>query len=191
MQDQQIVVTGWYMEYRDPTNNHHKFYTVLVAENGVLVTNWGRIGATGQSSIKKLPSQEDAYVLGQRQVFAKRAKGYVAVHEDVKFTLAESVTVEAAELNVAYYMTRPFFAAAAEPQYEGDKKAVSAHYDEFVERAQKLMSEASTRPFDAVYAEFEELQEAWQAISDKHDEAKVTIDLTTQLLNQRLMSGSL
>jgi len=184
-----IPVTGWYLENRN--GSHSKFYTVLIAENGVVVTAWGRIGAAGQSKIQRLPLLTDAEALGKRQVYSKQTGGYSVINDDFKFTIGEALLDEACQRDAAGLLTRAFHEALRDPQYQGEKQSVMKHYDDFVEKAQRLMTEAGNRSFDEVYAEFEELEKAWQAISDKHGEAAVTISLTKQMLSQRLMSGAL
>lgn len=185
-----IPVIGWHLEYRNEAANSKKFYTVLIADNGVVVTAWGRIGTAGQSKIQKtVPEAADN--LGRRQLFSKRAKGYATVHADVKFTMDEDVLIQACESNSAYTLTRAFFDAVRQPEFDGDKATVASHYDEFVNKAQRLLDGAADQPFDSVYGQYEELTEAWNGISEKHDEAAVTITLLRQLLEQRLMSGAL
>lgn len=187
----QVAVTGWHMQYKDLASNHSKFYTVLIADDGVVVTAWGRIGTKGQDKIQKLPQFADADHVGKRQLYSKRSKGYESVHEDVKFTMDEDLINKACEAGDSSQMTREFFKAVSAPQFDGDKSAVFGHYDEFVAKAQRLMDGASNRPFDAVFAEFDQLKAAWAEIDDKHAEASVTVSMIDQVLNQRLMSGSL
>lgn len=184
-----VPVTGWYLENR--IGNHSKFYTVLIAENGVCVLNWGRIGANGQFKIQMLGSHTDAKALGLRQVYSKQSTGYSLLTDEFKFAIDQAELEKACRIDNAAQLTRAFAKAQLEPQYEGEKKSVLAHYDDFVTKAQALLNGASKRPFDDVYAEFEELEASWQAISDKHDDAAVTISLTRQTLHQRLMSGAL
>lgn len=185
-----IRVTGYYLENR--TANHSKFYTVLVADNGVCVQAWGRIGTSGQAKIQRLQSLSDAEAVGRSKAYAKRSEGYSMLTEELAFSIDESILDEACKLDDAKRLTVPFHKARTEPQYQGAKRAVTDHYDEFVEKAQRLLATAGDdRPFDEVYAEFEELETAWQTISDKHGQAEVTINLTRQMLSQRLMSGAL
>lgn len=189
MSKSSVIVTGWYLEYRQGTSN--KFYTVLIADNGVVITNWGRIGSEGQGKIDKMPNFEAADDVGRRQLYAKKSKGYEALATEVKFPVEEVVLNESCSRDRWNVIARLFAKARTEPQFEGDKQAVATHYQEFVKRASKLLDTASTRSFDEVWAEGEELQEAWKELEDQHGQAKVTVDLLTQTLNQRLMSGSL
>lgn len=185
----QIPVEGWYLENR--TGTHSKFYTVLIADNGVCVMAWGRIGTVGQKKIQKLPSLEDAKALGLRQVYSKQSGGYSMITSEFRFTIDEALLDECCQRDVSGPLTQQFHDARREPQYEGEKKSVTTHYDDFVDKAQRLLGGASERPFEEVFAEFQELKEAWEAISEKHDEAAITISLTKQMLSQRLMSGAL
>ena len=184
-----ITVTGYYAEYREGTSS--KFYTSLVADNGVVVTNWGRIGSEGQSKIQKLPTREDAEAIAMRQFFSKKAKGYTALTEDLIFAVEDESLNRACESNDSRYLTRAFGQARTSPQFENDKRAVSAHYEDFVARAQKLMTDAADQPFETVWAQFQELKAAWEEIDSQHAQAKITLDVTTAKLNARLMSGAL
>jgi len=184
-----VAVTGWHLENR--IGSHNKYYTVLIAENGIVVTAWGKIGTAGQTKIQKLPQVKDAEALGKRQLYSKQTGGYSVLTDEFKFTIEHDVLMQAASTTNAAVLTRLFHEALRDPAYEGDKQVVLKHYDDFVAKAQRLLNEAGERAFEDVYAEFEELEAAWQSISDKHDEVKVTVDLTKQLLGQRLMSGSL
>lgn len=185
----QIPIVGWYLENR--IGNHSKFYTVLVADNGVVALAWGKIGTQGQSKIQKLPTHDAADDVGRRQVYAKKSKGYSAVHSEVKFTMDGDELARACSLNDAFALTRTFAKALREPQFQGDAQAVAKHYDDFVAKAQRLMDKAGSMPFDAVYADFEELEAAWNEINDKHSEAETTLSLTKAILQQSLLSGSL
>jgi predicted DNA-binding WGR domain protein len=184
-----IPTAGWYLENR--TGNHSKFYTVLIADNGVCVLNWGRIGTNGQFKIQMLGNHADAKALGLRQVYSKQSGGYALVTDELKFTIEQADLEKACRTDNAAMLTRAFVQAQLEPQYEGEKQSVLAHYDDFVAKAQALLGGAGDRPFDEVWVEFEELEKSWQTIKDKHDEAAVTIDFARQVLSQRLMSGAL
>lgn len=184
-----IAVIGWHLENR--IGSHNKFYTVLIADNGVVVTAWGKIGTVGQNKVQRFPQYADAEALGKRQLYSKQTGGYTVKANEFKFAIDENLINEACKNDTAAPMTRAFHAALAEPQFGGDRDVVLKHYDDFVDKAQRLMGGASDRAFDEVWSEFEELEKAWDAISNKHAEADVTISLTRQMLSQRLMSGSL
>lgn len=186
---QMMTVEGYHLENR--TGNSSKFYTVLIADNGVVVLNWGRIGTQGQSKIQSLPSRADAEAVGKRQVYSKQTRGYMAVADAVKFTV-ETVTVEAAASNDApHRLLWAFGEARTSPQFEGEKESVTSHYDDLLVKAQALMDGASDRDFGEVVAEYEELKSTWAEISNKHDQTKITLELTEQMLGQRIMSGAL
>jgi len=188
MSNNQIPITGWYLENRLP--GHHKFYTVLIADNGVVTTSWGRIGTAGQSKVQKFPAHSDAKDVGLRQLYAKKSKGYTAVNEDVKFMVTTTMLNDACSANSASTLDRTFHKALREPRFEGDKKAVFQHYDSFVDQAHKLLDKAGQgMAFEALYVEFEELKSAWSELDDKHSEAAVTIGLAEQTLHQALMGG--
>lgn len=183
-----IPVSGWYLENR--TAGHSKFYTVLIADNGVCVLNWGRIGANGQFKIQMLGTHGDAKALGLKQVYSKQSSGYALLTDEFKFAVDQAELEKACRTDSAGTLTQAFAKAQLEPQYEGEKQSVLAHYDDFVRKAQALLNDVDHRPFHEALTEFEELQTSWQAISDKHGEAAVTIDLAKQLLSQRFMSGA-
>ena len=183
-----VSVTGFHLENR--VGNHRKFYTVLIAENGVVVLSWGRIGTSGQGKIQKVGS-DSAVSLGMRQVYAKQTRGYNAVTSDLKFTVEEGALLEGCRDGSFAHLTRAFHKARQDPKFEGHRDAVLKHYDDFVAKAQTLLNGAGDRTFDEVYAEFDQLEKAWETINDKHAEATVVIDLAKQTLSQRLMSGSL
>jgi predicted DNA-binding WGR domain protein len=183
-----VMVQGWHLENRN--GNHNKFYTVLIAENGIVVTAWGRIGQQGQSKIQKL-SYADAEAIGMRQVYAKQTGGYRALTEALKFTVDGGVLSSAAATSMTTPLTRAFHEAARAPRFDTEKNAALKHYDDFVNQAQALLSGAGDRPFDEVWGEFEELEAAWKALDDKHSETRVTVDLCRRRLGQALMSGNL
>lgn len=187
-----LNLTGWHLEYRVAASNSFKFYTVVIAENGVVVTVWGRIGTRGQGKIQKLPDHSSADDVGKKQLYAKKSKGYVTVLDAVNFTMSvEEVTQALRVPGDVHAFTRVLHVVSREPAYEKDKKAVATYYDQFVNRAQSLMTTAGDRPFEEVMAEFRELKEAWATIDKKHGEAMVTIGLINQMLTERLASGSL
>lgn len=183
-----IDVRGWYLENRN--GSHQKFYTVLIASNGYVVTAWGRIGAQGQSKIQKL-APSDATDVGLRQVFSKKTGGYTALTDDLLFAVASEVLTQAGANQQTAPLTRLFAEARTKPAFQGEKDAALKHYDDFTEKAQALLANASGRSFDEVWGEFEELQAAWQALDDKHSETRVTVDLCRAQLGQALMSGNL
>ncbi len=183
----EIAAAGWHLENHQP--GHDKFYTVIVTDNGAVSLSWGRNGTRGQSKVQKFPTRADAESVALRQVYAKQAKGYEPVQSNVKFLISDAVVTSASRASDASGMVRELHRAMREPQYEGHKRSVLTHYDEFVAKAQSLMSKAASMPFEAVYAEFEELRDSWAEIAKKHDEAAVTIGLTEQMLFKSLMEG--
>lgn len=181
-----VPVTGWHLT--NTIGSHRKFYTVLIADNGVVVTAWGRIGSAGQSKIDKLPEYKDAEALGKRQVYGKQTGGYQVITDQFTFTINDDVLGNACARSMAQPLLQAFEAAKNDPAFAGERQVVMKYYDEFVAKAQRLLNDGE-RPFEEVHAEFEELKEAWNHLSDKHDEVRVTVDLAEQLLAQRLMSG--
>lgn len=183
-----INVRGWYLENRN--GNHNKFYTVLISENGYVVTAWGRIGAAGQSKIQKLGAG-DAADVGLRQVFSKKTGGYSALTDDLLFKVPSEVLTQAGANTLTGPVVNLFAQARKQPRFQGEKDAALKHYDDFTEKAQALLASAGGRSFEEVYAEFEELEAAWKALDAKHGETRVTVDLCRAQLGQALMSGNL
>lgn len=181
-----IPVTGWHLT--NTIGDHNKFYTVLIAENGVVVTAWGRIGSAGQQKIDKLMSFKDAEALGKRQLYSKQTGGYQVITDEFTFTIDDDALLNACARTMAAPLLKAFEDAKNDPAFAGDTQVVMKYYDEFVVKAQRLLNDGE-RPFEEVHAEFEDLKTSWTALTDKHDEVKVTVDLAEQLLAQRLMSG--
>ena len=63
----------------DVTENHNKFWSAWVLENGNLVVEYGRIGSTAQSKLHAIGSVNSATNKMNSLVKQKRAKGYQAI----------------------------------------------------------------------------------------------------------------
>jgi predicted DNA-binding WGR domain protein len=192
-----IPVTGWYLELHDDTRNHHKYYTVLSAEDGTVIYAWGRVGTKGQSKVLKVDPFSSDDTAG-RQKHSKMAKGYQSSGpQDVRFvapsgSLATARTQGSNTTNDGTAsVIQAFFKARTGPQFAGDKDATIAAYGTFTKKAERLIDEAATKPFEEVYGTFEELQEAWKELVEQHDQAGATIQIVSGLLRQRLLSGDL
>lgn len=190
------LITGWYLELHDDTQNHHKYYTVLSSDDGTIIYAWGRVGTKGQSKVLRVDtfSSDDT---ATRQKHTKMAKGYLEQGpQGIKFPApAELATARTQSGNTTNEGTaavlRAFFAARTGPQFEGDKAGALQHYKAFTKKAQVLIEEASTKPFEEVFGTYEELKDAWAELVSEHDQAGASIQIVTALLNQRLMSGDL
>lgn len=187
----QIAVSAWYMEKVNPARNEHKQYTVLIAENHVVLTHWGRIGSKGQHTLTKLSTASEAEALGMRQVYSKQTGGYQVKVDAFKFLLDEEVILEACRRDIHVNLIAAYEKALAAGDSAGDRAVVLKHYDDFARKAHDLLNGANNKPFEEVHAEFETLKEAWGVINDKHDEVAVVMSLAEQTLTQRLMSGAL
>lgn len=185
-----ITTTGFYLEYREAASNSFKQYTVLIADDGVVVTAWGRIGNQAQFKIAKMPSRKEAEDVGLRQLYAKKSKGYETLFDDFKFEVDPTVLAGACQRNDAHPLLHLFAEARKEPRLANEEKAVTKHYDDFAGKAQDLLDTAADRPFEEVYADFEELEKVWDAIDMAHGRVKTTVDLVKQTLASRLMAGS-
>lgn len=184
-----VNATAFYLENTLP--GHHKFYLIVVTDDGVVTTSWGKIGTSGQSKIQQFQSPADAQAVGMERFFSKRTGGYVVKDEGIKFQIPESVVASSCENGTTWQITRAFWEAKQDPQFEGDKGAVLSHYDELLKKAQRLMDDASGMNFESVQIQFEQLEQVWKEIEDKHDEIKVTMDFTRQMLGAALLSGKL
>lgn len=182
----ETAVTGWYLEN---TISGHKFYTVLISDNGVVTTSWGKIGTNGQSKVQRLTEVSEARDIGMRQVYSKKSRGYVMVSDEIKFVVPTQTLNDACSQNSASGLDRIFHKARREPRFDGDKKAVFQHYDGFVEQAHKLLERVGKATFDDLYGEFEDLKKAWEELDDKHAEAATTVSIVEQMLQQALLTG--
>lgn len=185
----QVPAVGWYLENTTP--GHSKYYLITVTDSGVVTLSWGRIGTRGQCKVQKFPTFDDAQDVAMRQLYAKASKGYRKVHSDIKFTIDLDALERVCTNQAADEITRQFWAAQRQPQFDGDRQAVLIHYDQFVEKAQTLMNNATSMPFEAVYNDFEELEKAWTEIDERHSSASTTIELTRKMLHQALLNGGL
>lgn len=183
----EIRVNGWYLEQRNPAANVAKQYTVLISETGVVVLAWGRIGQAGQKKIQKLPFPS-ADALGKKQMYSKQSGGYAVVQDEFIFHVDSEVLDKACRHDLPDPLLRAFHLARSDPKFIGEQKSVIQHYDDFVNKAQRLLESSGDRPFEDVYNEFEELEQAWGKITEAHDAAAVTVDLTKQMLKQRLFA---
>lgn len=184
-----IPARGWRLENKE--NNRFAFYTVVLVGR-VLVFHWGRIGSAGQTKLQELP-ESAAHQAAIRQVATKMGRGYEAVNEDVAFQVDERDVKRALERPDAKSLTLLFDRALRNPQFTGDKDNVVEAYDTFLYKAQRLMDSVAnplTR-FESAYNDFEDIKAAWTEIEDKHSLAQTTLDMTTKMLSQALISGSL
>lgn len=177
------LVKAYYLENTLP--GHHKFYLICITDEGTVFTNWGKIGASGQSKLQRMPNVDDAEAVGMRQFFSKRSGGYEVLHEGVTFSLPTEW------VNNQYMYQNAFWQKVNSPEWEADRDAVLKNYEDFKARAQKLLASASTSNFASVQQQHEELKRVWAEIQDAHAEVEIVINLTEQSLAAALMSGKL
>lgn len=183
-----VPVTAWYLT--NTTANHYKEYAVYLADNGVLAIHWGKIDTQGQSKIEKHATFQDAKTVAMRQVYAKASKGYVLHNDEVKFTVSADTLEEANRIGSTNELRAAMVRAIEANAFEGDKDSVFSHYDKLIEKAERLMDRAaSAESFDALMDEFNAMEVSWSAIEEKRDAAATTVDLTRQMLMQKLISG--
>lgn len=190
----QLKTRGWYLEHRDA--GHFKFYTVIVVEDGTVVNHWGKIGTRGQHQIQKL-SPSSALTTALRKVAEKHSKGYEFRHEDIQFVLDERDVDGANGIGRVNpdpgRLTLLFDRALRDPKFTGDKDAVLVGYDAFLAKAQKLMDSVNDpfTTYESVSNDFDELKASWAEIDDRHSLTKTTLEMTSQMLMQALVSGKL
>lgn len=178
-----VLVTGYYLENKMP--GHNKFYTVLISEDGTVLTNWGRIGGTGQSKIDKLPTADKAEELGLRQFYSKRTRGYETKHEGIKFEV-DSKILNDAHAGALLPLLRAFQDARVAPEFTGESNTALRHYDDFAKKAQALLNDAPNLDFETLWARHSELEEVWATLSDKHAEVATIVNLTKATLMSKL-----
>lgn len=190
MKQQQVPVTGWYLENKLP--GHFKFYLVLVSDNGVVTTSWGKIGTAGQHKVQKLSTAADARDIGLRQVFTKKSKGYSAVTEDLTFMVEEQHLEAACQSGDASTLNNKFAVAMKDTPADGGKEAVFQHYATFAEQAQRLLDKAGTQgaPLDELFTELEQIRDAFNELEEKHNQAKIALGLAEKSLAQALMGSA-
>jgi predicted DNA-binding WGR domain protein len=179
--------TGWYMEYVEGTSA--KFYQVIISETGICVLRWGRIGAAGTPAVTRYSTYDEARDQGLKQVFAKKAKGYVQKYGDFNFVASVEALDHAMNDHTAP-LVREWTEALEKGEWDGAKQTVLKQYAEFSERVKLLMDRAGGGDFDATMDEYTALEEVWSEINDKHGEVEAAMSLAKMTLMQRLMSGS-
>ena len=177
------LVTGYYLENQMP--GHNKFYTVLIAEDGTVLTNWGRIGAAGQTKCDKMPSSRQAEEVGLRQFYAKSTKGYKVRHEAVKFEVDQKALNDANAGNATALLST-WRETRMQPLLATESQVALRHYEDFAKKAQQLLEDAPNLDFETLYARHSELVEVWGALTDKHAEVSAIVDLTKATLMRKL-----
>lgn len=178
-----IVVDAYYLTYQGGGSN--KFYEVLISDDGTCVLHWGRIGTSGQSSVTTMPTYDEAHDLGMRQVYAKKSKGY-SQQSASKFVVEREHLRWAKDGNPAHLFLE-VNNARRDGQYSGVKDAVLTHYTDLAEKAQALMNRAERGDLVEVSDEYEALEQAWEAIQDKHAEIEVAMSLAKATFTKRLL----
>lgn len=189
-----VLVEGWYLHYRDDNANSNKFYFVTLTETGVVGISWGRVGSNGQHQVSKA-DYTSAKALAMRQVFAKQSKGYKMVHEGLKFTLdpkfVTDLCVDKSRMSVVLHA---FNEVANKSGFgSGDQESVFRHYEDLVNRATALMDQASdpsmtSRRLEQLDDALAGLEEVWEGLASKHDEAAATISLTRAMVASKLLN---
>lgn len=178
---------GWHIEHHDA--GHFKFYTALVFGSQV-VFHWGRIGTAGSPpQIKTFPTPAQARAAAEKKLQEKIHKGYEWIQQDFEFTLDTRDIEWAIEKNEPRRLTLLFDRAQRDPKFARGKESVLDEYDAFLAQAQHLMDRAASSNFDSVMNDFEELEQSWAEIEDRHSLASTTIEMTKTALKRALLAG--
>lgn len=180
----QILVHGWYLEFSEGTSN--KFYKTYIAENGVTIVRWGRIGSNGQHKVSSFPSFDQAKDLGLRQVYEKKAKGYVEKYGDLMCETTEEAIL-AARHGDFYEIDTAWNAAARGGEFEKAKSDVLRTYAEFSTRIQNLLDRAEHADLDVLMDEYQGAETVWDEINDKHAEVVAAMSLCKTTLMKKLI----
>lgn len=180
-----IPVRGWHLTNTQP--GHNKFYTVLVSDNGVVTTSWGRIGTAGQSKVQKFPHLADAVDVGLRQLYTKKAGGYEPQIEDFTFMVGVNILEDACEQNDASILNRALHQAHKDQPSDGGKEAVFQHYQSFRDQAQTLLDRQGEVDLADLFVEYEQVKAAWDEIEAVHDETATTMKLVESMLHTALL----
>lgn len=183
----EVAITSWYLENTSP--GHNKFYLCMVSDAGHSIMVWGRIGSNGQSKIEKYTSYKDAETVALKQVYAKASKGYAIKEEQVKFAATAGLLADTLNHNKHDGIMSLRRRAQQDPQFQGEQQTATRHYDNFITAAETLMAKATTSDLGALFDEWQALQDAWAELDAKHGTAATTLTLTSQILQQRLLSG--
>jgi len=186
--DVTVPAQGWRMHYIQGSSR--KFYEVILTESNFVILRWGRIGTAGQSSATRYGSYSDANDVALRQVYSKRSKGYDSQVSEFAFAATENAISYAAQGD-AGPIGRELSEAIASGEFDGSKAVVLKHYQDFSNRAQRLLAQADEMDFDQALSEFDALEAVFAEITSKHEEVSTSMGLVRATLMQKLMAGSL
>lgn len=181
----EFQVTAWHLEYREGSSN--KFYRVYVTENGLTVLKWGRIRTHGQSSFSTHSDYTSALDAGLKQVYEKRAKGYQQIHE-IQFT-GTITAIRTARGGDPSLLDREYQDALNSGSYETAKVEVLKHYAAFSEQIQSLLGRAQYTDLAELLDQYEQVEQAWAEIDDKHREVTAAMQLTKAALMTKLVGS--
>ena len=174
-----LACEGWELTYQ--SGNSNKFYRIIVTENGWTSFQWGRMHSNGQSSIQFHGTTAQARDAALRQVFAKRGKGY-SVSRHLKF-MASRQSVRYMQEGNPTAVAREFLDSSP---FDGEKKTVLRHYDEFSELLVQALSQAEHGDLSEVLDKTEQIETIWSEIDARHAEANAALSLMKATLAARL-----
>lgn len=174
----------WRLEYIEGTSS--KYYEVFITSNGVLALAWGRIGTEGQCKIQKFVGYAEAEVVGMRQAYAKEAKGYRRVHDDVSFMVEDFQVDTVIRSNSIVPFRTAMVVAETQTDIYNPKDAAYRHYDDFTAKAERLIERARTDNVEELLDDFQTLEAAWRELKERHDRTEITVGLCRQMLMQAL-----
>ena len=167
-----------------------KFYDVYAGQDGTLVLHWGRIGTAGQHKIESHTASE-AENVAMRQVYAKATKGYTLNVDAVEFPLPTASVQNLVNFNSGLgQLESALVRHMASDQFAAKQRLATAHYDTFIESAQKVLDQAAEgRALEDLLDDWNSLAESWGELDAKHGHALAAVRLVQQTVSQKLMGG--
>ena len=186
MANTNCIVHVWHLTYIQGTSR--KFYRVYVTEGGLCFLRWGRIGTAGQHNHAAYGSYDEALDHGLKQVYEKRAKGYLEDHGDLKFTATDTAIIRARNGDITD-LDNEWTAAMNNGEFEAAKTEVLKHYADFSRRIQNLLNQAGTADTDTIMDAYESADSVWTEICDHHDEVTAAMGLLKATLMKNLVGA--
>lgn len=188
-----ISASGFYLTMVE--GNHNKFYIAITAER-FAITNWGRIGSSGQTSFQRMPTVADAEAICRRQAYAKAAKGYTMHHEGLKFTtdFDALMGVEGGVSGQEWRAIADFREALDAGAYAAAADVLVREYEDFSRQlndlGERFASGNWTGGVEKAVAEFDGLKAQVARVDDAHGQLKVQMSMLGSMLVDALVHQS-
>lgn len=191
-------LTGTYTRlcFKDSTSN--KFYIVIAIENYV-VTNWGRVGSSGQSRIEQTDELPTGRVatreVAREKVFEKTAKGYrVTTHHGfaVSDRLADAVRtlLKQGDSRVVQTLKEEAESSGTErppPTAPGPKRPGPRTPDGPEGLLQRASEDA---PLEELLERWSVVSADWEELHSRHEQMQVLVTRAKQIVTDKLMGGA-